>query len=113
MNFLTKYKILNKYQFGFRRGHSTSMTLIEVMDEIYENIDKQNYVMGIFLDLQFRLLTLSLIPYFWTSYLHMELEVQHMNGLKIISVIGSNLSLLMESALKLKRLNLVSLKDQY
>ena len=28
------------------------MALIEVMDEIYENIDKQNYVMGIFLDLQ-------------------------------------------------------------
>ena len=52
MNFLTKYKILNKYQFGFRRGHSTSMALIEVMDEIYENIDKHNYVMGIFLDLQ-------------------------------------------------------------
>ena len=38
MNFLTKYKILNNYQFGFRRGHSTSMALIEVMDEIYENI---------------------------------------------------------------------------
>ena len=52
MDFLTKYKIINKYQFGFRKGHSTSMALIEVMDKIYENIDKQNYVMGIFLDLQ-------------------------------------------------------------
>ena len=61
------------------------MALIEIMDEIYENNDMQNYVMGIFLDLGYkRLLTLSLILYFWTSYLQMELKVQHMNGLKII-----------------------------
>ena len=43
MNFLTKYKILNKYQFGFRRGHSTSMALIEVMDWIYENIEHMGH----------------------------------------------------------------------
>ena len=74
------------------------MALIEVMDEIYENIDKQNYVMGIFLDLQkaFDSVTHSILMDKLFAY---GVRVQHMNGLKIISVIGSNLSPLMESAL--------------
>ena len=50
-NFLTKFKILNKNQFGFRKSHSTTLALIEVIDEIYENLDNNNHVMGIFLDL--------------------------------------------------------------
>ena len=52
IKFLLKYKVINKYQFGFRKGHSTTLALIEVMDEIYENLDNNNHVMGIFLDLQ-------------------------------------------------------------
>ena len=52
IKFLLKYKVINKYQFGFRKGHSTTLALIKVMDEIYENLDNNNHVMGIFLDLQ-------------------------------------------------------------
>ena len=52
IKFLTKFKILNKNQFGFRKSHSTTLALIEVIDEIYENLDNNNHVMGIFLDLQ-------------------------------------------------------------
>ena len=45
LNFLLKYKVINKYQFGFRKGHSTTLALTEVMDEIYKNLDKNNQVM--------------------------------------------------------------------
>ena len=49
--FLTKYEILYKYQFGFRKGHSTTLALIEIIDNIKCAIDNDNYVLGIFLDL--------------------------------------------------------------
>jgi len=52
MTFITKHSILNKQQFGFRTGHSTTLSLIEVMDELYKNLDDGNIGIGIFLDLQ-------------------------------------------------------------
>ena len=70
IKFLLKYKVINKYQFGFRKGHSTTLALIEVMDEIYENLDNNNHVMGIFLDLQKRSIQF-LTRYCWTNYMHM------------------------------------------
>ena len=70
IKFLLKYKVINKYQFGFRKGHSTTLALIEVMDEIYENLDKNNHVMGIFLNLQKRSIQF-LTQYYWTNYMHM------------------------------------------
>ena len=52
IKFVLKYMVINKYQFGFRKGHLTTLALIKVMDEIYENLDNNNHVMGVFLDLQ-------------------------------------------------------------
>ena len=43
---------LYKYQFGFRKNHSTSLALISVMDEIYHQIDHDNIIAGIYFDLQ-------------------------------------------------------------
>jgi len=51
-NFLLKNNVLYKHQFGFRTGHSTTLSLIEIVDEIYKNLDDNNYAMGLFLDLQ-------------------------------------------------------------
>lgn len=51
ISFLTKHNVLYKYQFGFRSNHSTSLALVEVIDEIYEQLDKKNYVIGTFFDL--------------------------------------------------------------
>ena len=51
-SFLDKHNILNRYQFGFRPKHSTTLSLIEVMDEIYKNLDNGYMSVGIFLDLQ-------------------------------------------------------------
>ena len=41
-----------KFQFGFRKNHSTSLALLDVLDSCYRNIDVNNKVIGIFLDLQ-------------------------------------------------------------
>jgi len=50
--FLSKTNALYKFQFGFRKNHSTSLALLDVLDSCYKNIDANNKVIGIFLDLQ-------------------------------------------------------------
>ena len=49
--YLTKFKILYEYQFGFREGHSTTQALIEITDRLKLAIDKQELTCGIFIDL--------------------------------------------------------------
>ena len=44
--------MLYKYQFGFRANHSTSLALIDVVDNIYEQLDAGSTVCGVCLDLQ-------------------------------------------------------------
>ena len=51
-DFLENNNILYEYQFGFRKNHSTSHAVMEVMDSIYQNWDNHDVTMGIFLDLQ-------------------------------------------------------------
>ena len=36
---------------GFRKGHSTSLALVDLYDKISEAIDKKEFAVGIFLDL--------------------------------------------------------------
>lgn len=50
MTFIEEYKILYKYQFGFRRNHSTSMALVTLIDNITSALDKGEIVLGVFLD---------------------------------------------------------------
>lgn len=52
MSFLKSHNVLYKYQFGFRSNHSTSLALVDVIDELYKQLDANNYVCGIFFDLQ-------------------------------------------------------------
>ncbi len=51
ISFLKKHSILYKLQFGFREGHSTTHALLELLEELYSNLDKGNTCIGIFLDL--------------------------------------------------------------
>ena len=51
-SFFEKNNILYNYQFGFRKNHSTSMALLELVDECYANLDKNNIILGIYFDLQ-------------------------------------------------------------
>ena len=50
-NFLTKYNAFYKFQFGFREKHSTTLALIEIIDQIRSAIENKNVVCGIFADL--------------------------------------------------------------
>ena len=50
-DFLEKHKVLFKYQFGFRKGHSTVQAVIEIVDNIIDHIEKGSLVAGIYLDL--------------------------------------------------------------
>ena len=50
LDFLNKHDVLYKFQFGFRKKHSTSMALSVLVDRIISSIDKGRYFMGLFLD---------------------------------------------------------------
>ena len=50
IDYLNKYDILCKNQFGFRNKYSTYMALILLMDKVTEAIDRGEYVLGIFID---------------------------------------------------------------
>ena len=47
-----KNNILYNYQFGFRKLHSTSLALLDVVDNCFSNIAENNKTVGIFFDLQ-------------------------------------------------------------
>ena len=49
--FLKRYQILYDYQFGFREGHSTTLALIEIVDNILYGMDHGKHVAGIYMDL--------------------------------------------------------------
>jgi hypothetical protein len=51
-NHLQLNNVLYKFQFGFKPLHSTSLALIDVIDNLYENLDACSKVCGIYLDLQ-------------------------------------------------------------
>ena len=50
-SFLMAQKIMNKNQFGFRRGHSTSHALNYSVNHIHKALQKKQQVLGIFIDL--------------------------------------------------------------
>ena len=49
--FLTKFNILNHYQYGFRPHHSTAMAILELVNNIYEGFENNQYTVGVFIDL--------------------------------------------------------------
>ena len=51
IDYLTKFNILNKNQYGFRQKHSTAMAILDFVDKIHSAIDNGEYSTGIFLDL--------------------------------------------------------------
>ena len=50
VNYLEKHKILYEFQFGFRKGHSTSQAIAEIADNLRNAIDNNLYSCGVFLD---------------------------------------------------------------
>ena len=52
VNFMDKNDTLYKYQFGFRKNHSTHHAIITVVDKITSSLDSGDLIMGVFLDLK-------------------------------------------------------------
>ena len=49
--FLTKFKLFYKYQFGFRKKHSTIHALIEIVENIIMDLENKKHIAGLYLDL--------------------------------------------------------------
>ena len=54
-NCLYKYildsKILYKKQFVFQEGHSTNHAILQLIDQIHNNFEQNNFTLGVFIDL--------------------------------------------------------------
>ena len=50
IKFINKHKILYKYQFGFRKDHSTYMALIILIDKITSALDNGNFTIAVLID---------------------------------------------------------------
>ena len=50
--FLTKFNILNHNHYGFRPYHSTAMAILELINNIYEGFENNQYTVGVFVDLK-------------------------------------------------------------
>ena len=50
LSYLNKKDIVYKYQFGFRKNHSTKLALIEIIDNIFNAMDKGLYTCWRFID---------------------------------------------------------------
>ena len=51
LNYINELGIFCNNQFGFRKGHSTSLALVDLFDKISSAIDRKEHSVGIFLDL--------------------------------------------------------------
>ena len=52
MSYINKNNILYNGQYGFRQNVSTSLTILDLIEEITTNIDNHNVTVGVFIDLK-------------------------------------------------------------
>ena len=50
LDFLNKYDILSRNQYGFRKKHSTAHALIQLYDKILSALDDKKVILGLFID---------------------------------------------------------------
>ena len=50
IKYLDKHDVLFKYQFGFRKNHSTKQAIMEITDNLNASIDSSFVSCGLFLD---------------------------------------------------------------
>ena len=56
LNCIEEHNILYKFQFGFRKSHSTSHALISMVENFNNALDSGNILIGVFLDFKKRLI---------------------------------------------------------
>lgn len=52
VQFLDSHKVLNEYQFGFRKARSTEMALLQLIEEATNALDNKQFALGVFIDLR-------------------------------------------------------------
>ena len=52
IGFLNQFNQIYTRQFGFRKSHSTTLTLINIVERVRESLDKGEFARGVFVDLQ-------------------------------------------------------------
>ena len=50
-DFLNKHNLLSEHQFGFRKGHSTYMATLDLINYITDGFDNKECTLGVFIDL--------------------------------------------------------------
>ena len=50
--FITKFNIFNHHQYGFRQHYSTYMAVLELINNIYQGFENNEFTVGIFVDLK-------------------------------------------------------------
>ena len=54
IKYMNKFNLLYKHQYGFRKGHNTTHSVMHFLDKIYTSLNKPvpEYTLGIFIDLK-------------------------------------------------------------
>ena len=50
ISYVEKYKILFEFQYGFRKGKSTTLSIIEITENLKKAVDDNLFTCGVFLD---------------------------------------------------------------
>ena len=58
--FLSKFNIFNSHQNGFRQQHSTYMAVLELVNDIFQGFENNEYTIMIFVDLKKLLILLTI-----------------------------------------------------
>ena len=98
IDYIDKHNIFYKYQFGFRKKHSTEHALIEIVDQIRLSIDNNQLTCGIFIDLSKAFDTvnhdilLSKLEHYGIRGNALDLFKSYLNGRKQFTVLEGNKS---------------------
>ena len=97
-NFLNKYDILSRNQYGFRKNYSTAHVLIQLYDKISNVLDDKRVTLGLFIDLSKAFDTVnheSLLD----KLEHYGVRLLLYNGLKVTFLVENNLCNIMVTTL--------------
>ena len=91
--------LIYKYQYGFRKGHGTSEAIRDLVDDLYQNINRGCVSIGIFLDFKkafdtvdHRILIKKLEGYGFKGYARAWLENYLQNRKQVVRVSGTTSS---------------------